>query len=369
VGNFAVSGTRTDQFNVDAALATGASIIGLDGPVNDFAQNYPSAGTTVATTFANLKAHIKKINAAGAVAFYTWERGAANFTSAQIGYVNDFNALMADFVQYGDGSGPPWMIIEDPSASTLVTSSNGTIALQNSADGTHDNIVGAQKRALALYPKFAPHLRELPGHRLRSLNMAKSGLGSRSIIQQAGFTGSVAAAGTGNSGNVPTNCSASQSGLATGVYSIQATSADADGNTWGNEQKIVCTATGAGSVNFVMTLDKTNIVTGDVIRGGCEIDVAAGATGLSGVSANLEWFPSTGGTTPTYDMIPGGVGTDPGGYAGFPLEPPPLPIGVFTGNPFTNLTVRVAFTAAGSATVIIRKPWAVRSTVNGQNVT
>jgi hypothetical protein len=132
---------------------------------------------------------------------------------------------------------------------------------------------------------------------------------------------------------------------------------------------MVCTATAAGSVNFIMTLDKSGIVTGDVIRGGVEVDVASGATGLSGVQCNLEWFPSTGGTTPTYDMFASGIGTDPGGYTGFPLEPPPLPIGIFTGQPFTNLCVRVAFSAAGSATVIIRKPWAVRSTVNGQNVT
>jgi len=355
LGNFGVSGTRTDQFNVAAAIATGASIIGLGDPTNDFAQQYPAAGTVVATAFANQKAQIKQINDAGAVCLYVWECGAENFSATMIGNTIDFLRLMADFMQYGDGDGrgPPNMVFLDGTPVLLNTAATASIDLLNTQDGTHNNIVAAQKFGLYAVPKIAPLLREIPGHRMRCA-LQSATYGTRNIWNSPGMTGAVAAAGTGNTGTVPTNAGAAQTGLATAVYSTQATSADADGNTWGNETKIVATATGAGTVSLIFALFKNNIVPGSIVRGSIEVDVSA-ATGLQNVSANLESFPTSGGPTATYDMIDSTLGTDPGGYTNFVLEPPPLVFGNFVGSPFTNLAVRVKFSAAGSATILVRK--------------
>lgn len=364
VGNFATSGFRTDQFApaVASALALKPVMLGIDGYVNDIAQLFPAQGTCATTAVANLKGYIKQANDQGVTVVFVPERGAENFTATQIGILNDANQLMADYLAYGDDfRGPPNVIVLDPYPSTVVTSTSNAVDLANTQDGTHDNIVAGQKFGLYNAGKLAPYLRPLPGHRLSSLNQ-NSGFGARNIWQSAGNTGSVAAGGTGNTGTVPTNSTSAQSGLATAVFSTQASVADADGNTWGNDVKIVATATGAGTVSLIYTLNRTNIVNGSIVRGNIEVDVTAGATGFQGVSADLESFPTSGGPTATYDMFDSGLGTDPGGYAGFVLEPPPLIFGAFVGSPFTNLAIRLKFSAAGSATVLVRKGVAVIAT-------
>lgn len=366
LGNAAVSGTRTDQYNVAAALASSAQIIGLTGFVNDIAQSYPTAGTAGATAVANLKSHIKRINANGQVVFYKRERGANGFTTAQQVQLNDANLAMDEFIAFGDDSvpglpGPPIVISFDASQVELTTSSNGTIALTNTVDGTHDNVAGAIAIGTLAANVLSPYLRQMPGYRLRSLN-EKATQGLRQLIQTSGFTGSAAATGTGNTGNLPTNCqSLSCTGGVTAAYTIQATSADANGDTWGNELEVVATASAAGTCKFTIALAFGQITAGDIIRGGIELDIS-GASALQGATCDLEWFPTTGGTQPTYDMFESTIGLDPGGYTGLCLEPPPMPIGAFTGTPFTNIGFRMTFNGAGGATAVIRKPWAFRAT-------
>lgn len=366
IGNAAVSGTRTAQYNVAAALASNAQIICLTGFVNDIAQNYPTAGTSGATAVANLKAYIKQINASGKVVFYKRERGANSFTTAQQVQLNDANLAMDEFIAFGDDSiaglpGPPIVISFDASQVELTTSSNGTIALTNTVDGTHDNVAGAIAIGTLAASVISPYLRQMPGYRLRSLN-EKATQGLRQLIQTSGFPGSVAVTGTGNTGNIPTNCTSwSCTGGVTAAYSIQATSADANGDSWGNEIKVIATAASAGTCRFTIALAQGLITAGDIIRGGIELDIS-GASALQGATCNLEWFPTTGGTQPTYDMFESTIGLDPGEYSGLCLEPPPMAIGAFTGVPFTNIGFRMTFNGAGGATAVIRKPWAFRAT-------
>jgi hypothetical protein len=365
LGNFAVSGSRTDQYNCAAALALNPAWLIVDGPINNFAAQLPSAGTTVAQALSDLKAIFKAANDQGTAVIYVWERGAENYNSTMIGNLNDFSRLFADYISYGDDyRGPPNVVVIDQTPSTVNTSSNGTIDLKNTQDGTHDNIPAGQLLGQAAATKLAPYLRERTLRRLASLNDSKAGFtgATRGIAQSAGLTGSVAVSGTGNSGTMATNMFTSNcTGGITAVYSTQATSADANGNTWGNELKVIFTAPAAGVCPFGFTLDKSNIAVGDFIRAGVEIDVSA-ATGLGSVAADIEWFPSTGGTVPAYDMIDSTLGTDAGGYTNLPLEPLPLPITTFTGQPFTNLRILVTFRAAGSMTLLVRKPWAYRAT-------
>jgi len=376
VGHFAVSGYRTDQFNFASAIAAGASNLVGDGPINSISQaaaGYTTVGgampgtavtaaNVVAVSLADIKAGIKAANDAGVRFFYVWERGAVSFTNAQIGQLNDFNRRMADYLAKGDDyRGVPNVVVLDPTPYSVITSNASAIALTNSVDGTHDNVKAAKITGFAFADKIAPYLNEMPGYRLRNLTQAKSGLGSLSLNPNPALSGSAAPGGTGNTGFIPSNFTAAQSGGVTGVFTIQATSADADGNTWGNEVKIDATATASGTVSLILALDRTNITLGDLIKGGFEIDVTAGATGVSGVQADIEWFPTTGGTSPMYDMSASTIGTDDGGYTNLVLSPDPLAITAYTGSPFTNLALRIAFSAAGSATVIVRKFWAERT--------
>ncbi len=80
------------------------------------------------------------------------------------------------------------------------------------------------------------------------------------------------------------------------------------------------------------------------------------------MTANLEWFPASGGTPAVHDLFKRDIGSDDGGYAGILLEPPPLLIVPgFTSAPYTNLVLRIFFSAAGSATITTRKWWAERT--------
>lgn len=337
------------------------------------AEGGPWAGTAV--TLANvakvavdtLAAHIKKLNNAGQLVLYVAETGAGNFTtgvSSMTGALNEFNRRMADLIWLGDSDGViPNVVMLDPSPARIVTSNAGGITLKSSTDTVHDDIAAGQRIGALFAPKMATILREMPSHQARSLMASKQGNGSVGLIYNPSMTGTtVAAGGTGNTGNIPpNNWTAGQSGLATGVFSVEDTVADADGNTWGKQVKIVCTATGAGIVSLLAVLDKSIFLPGDYINGGMEIDVSA-ATGLGSVDASLEWFPTTGGTIPVFDMIDSTLGNDAGGYSDFVLESPRLYIVPgYTGSPFCNLVLRVRFRSAGSVTVTTRKWWAERS--------
>lgn len=370
LGSLAVSGTRSDQHiatQLDAAIALNPAFIIWQGVVNDIAQQYPTAGTVVSTCVANYKTLVKRVNAAGITFVHLWDRGAGNMNTTQIGQLNDINRLLADYLLYGDADGVPNVIVIDNTAATTVVSNTAGISLKANMtqDQVRDNIAGAKASGYNAAVEFAPYLRKRPGHKLRNAVQAKSGFGSRSMFTAAGFGGSVAVTGTGNTGNIPTNMvSASCSGGVTAAYSVQTSAADADGNTWG-EMKIVVTATAAGTCFVYNSLDRAGIVNGAIIRGGFEYDVVAGATGLACVFGDLEWFPGGGGTSPMYDFLPPaatGWGNDTGGQVGLNVEPDPLVIGAFTGTPFTNLALRVQMNGAGTATIITRKWWAELAT-------
>src|SRR5260370_15205380 len=287
LGNYAMSGMRSDQFapQIQAAINTRARFAVMQGFLNDAAQN-----ATVTNIVATMKNYTKAFNDNGMTAVLVWERGSAGLSGGQIGVVNDVNRYLLDFIHFGDVGdwrGPPDVIVLDPIPSTVVTSSNGTIQLKNSQDGVHDNVAGAQAFGLYASGVMAPFMRPYAGHRLSSLNHSKSGLGVRSLIKQAGFTGSLSVTGAGHRGNVPTNCHDFEQGGATAAFTINPTVADADGNTWGNEVKLVANATSSGSVGLSCSLDFTNIVPRDFIRRAIQIAVPPRATRLHCSSLHL----------------------------------------------------------------------------------
>jgi hypothetical protein len=362
LGHFAVSGTTSTQHiatQLAPAVALKPSFMFWQGFVNDIAQ-----GTTVASIVANYKTLVKTCNAAGITFVHLWERGAGNMSAAQIAQCNDANRQIADWLLWGEPGYFPNVIVLDTTVVTTTTSSSSAIVIPNSQDQVHDNIAGAKLLGSYAATKMAPHLRERPGHRLRYLTQGKVGMGSLSAMPVAsvGLPGSTAATGTGNTGTTSTGLvTGSCTGGVTCAFTIQATSPDADGNTWGNEQKMVVTATAAGTASCYISLDRTGLAPGVILRGGMEYDCLAGATGLSNAYADLEFFPQAGGTSPMYDMLPPaatGWGSDTGGETNLVLEPDALVFPAYTGTPFTNLAFRVQMNGAGTATFLVRKFWA-----------
>jgi hypothetical protein len=367
--NYGFSGWRTDQFLANLLLVTSsnAGAVLIDGPINDIAQLYPTAATCAMTALANLKIMVKACNDNGIRVYYAWERGANSYTAQQIGVLADFNRLMVDYVNNGDDfRGPPNVVVLDASAAALTTSNIGTIALKNSGDGTHDNIAAAQAIGNYLAPIIAPYLNPSPGHRQTSLNQSASSAANSlyNMMISPGFSGtSGGAGGAGNTGNIPAPWVATQSGLATAVFSFAAGAADADGNSWGNDVTITATATGAGTVSMYIPLTISNVLAGDTIRGGMEYDVSA-ATGLNGVQVDFQPF-NTQNTPGTIDMSVNSnaiAGNDAGSYSNYVAEPPPLKLPANqTGLTAIRLRMDIVFRGAGSATIKVRKPWAERS--------
>ncbi len=152
-----------------------------------------------------------------------------------IGAVNNLNRLMADYLENGDGlRGPPDVVVLDPTPLCVVTSNASAIELNHSEDGTHDNVKAAKIIGFAFADKLAPHLREMPVHRMRSM-VQSAGFGKAALNPSPAMSGSVTAGGTGNTGQIPTGFESFQADLATTAFAVQATIADDDGNAWGNK--------------------------------------------------------------------------------------------------------------------------------------
>lgn len=362
-GNFAISGTRTDEYfaQMASALASNASIMFIGDATNDIGQSYPTAGTVVATAVANTKALIKQANDAGMQVWYGMTRGANAWTTAQIGYMNDINRQLADYFMNGDDfRGPPNVVVLDSTPYAVTTSNASAIVLKNSADGTHDNIAGAKIIGAAFAAKLAPYLREYPGHRLTRLTQGVYGIGTRGLLTNPGLAGTGGSVSSGVTGSAPTGVNISGFGGATATASIEAVPTDADGNTWGNRIKLVITGgASAGGISVVMPFNQSLVQQGDLIKASWWADVASGPTGLLGVEMRTEWYPTTGQTAFPIDMSTTSIGTDPGGYT-LVLEPEPLSITAYTGVPYCNSNVVIQVAAGGTPTVYLYKPLAER---------
>lgn len=365
LGNFAHSGDRTDQYapGVAAAIATGAANLLLTDATNDVGQVYPSAATVVATAVANLKAYIKQADAAGMRVFFLWMRGAQSWSQDQIGYMNDINRQLAEFIMRGDDEGgPPNVVVLDSTPYAVVTGNPNAIELKHSEDGTHDNITAARIIGAAFAEQVGPNLRCLPGNRSR-LTQGDFAMGTRGLLTNPGLGGTDGQVMPGTAGVLPSGLKGSRTGTATAVFSVEDTVPDANGNTFGKQIKIVVSGgASGGEIQIEMPFNQSRIVVGDRIRSGWEIDVAAGATAFGGVEVLTEWYPQTGQTAfPIDGFVLPGSGVNLGGYAGYPSEPDPLPITPFTGTPWCNSRVRIPVGAGGSATVTLRKPIGERS--------
>ena len=344
--NFAVSGHRTDQqlAYLQSAINTGAGNLLIWLGVNDFSQN-----VTDAVAFENVKAMCKAALAAGMRPWVFTEPGATAMNATQTGYRNDFNQRLREYAESGVG-----VVLYDLADAMCDNDATSAIAFKTnySADGTHPNANGSYYMGLAFSGLVKDVIPPLP---IQAIDGREAnGVGTSSKIYNPMFAvGTAGAVGTGNSGTLPTSFTGLRTGSANGAFSI---APEPDG--YGNQVTINATFAAADeTVRVSQGLDFASLTAGDIIEGGCEIDIASGPTNLRSAVCMID--VTVDGVQTQYFGMMGATayGSIPGGGTKMVLRTGKLTI------PAGNLTaaswqVRLYAHGAGSASVTVRKPWA-----------
>lgn len=354
VGNFAVAGQRSDQFMVplSQALATKARFLVVFGVVNDLAQN---VGAVAA--WANIRQIIDAGISAGMIVITCTEPGATGFTAAQIAERNDFNARL-----YAYAAQKPGLLVLDYAGLVLDPTATSSITFRTqggqslSYDGTHLANSGARVVGTALAGLLAPMIPSRPvGQPIDGLSQS----GTAMLLKNGLFlttTGGSTAAGI--TGSVPANWGALRTGAATANVSTQA-STNPDGI--GNEFVIAATSTAANERIQLSQSVTTGVTFGDVMNAICEVGVDAGSSNMRSVRAYITtWTDGLTVSTQRFDMQPlnSGVSDNKNSLTTAytdTLAPDPHTVQSGTSFDRVDFTIAVEFSAAGSATVRLRK--------------
>lgn len=354
---FGKSGDRTDQVlaRLPAAIASGAGMLYILVGLNDISQNYPTAATSGATAFANVRTMIDAGRAAGMIVVIEAEVGANGLTAAQIAQVNEFNSLLFEY-----GERTPGLHIND-ARFTVMQPSYGDGALQFRAglsyDGIHLNGCGssyAGEGLAALLDKLVP---PRPGVALNT-RTALVGLGRRQLLANPIFvTTTGGTLGTGATGTVPAGFGGSVSGGgATATYGTQA---DVDGI--GNNAVVDATFTAAGSqVRFFQDVPAANYVAGDIVQGVAVIDVLGTPSNLAALMLQLvQSTAASGGQSFDNFSMYGPVGTGQLGVdraVRFTMQTRPYTLLPAVGaGAYVQLSVRAITGGSGGAKFVVRQ--------------
>lgn len=354
---FGKSGDRTDQVlaRLPAAIASGAGMLYILVGLNDISQNYPTAATSGATAFANVRTMIDAGRTAGMIVVVEAEVAANNLTGAQIAQVNEFNALLFEY-----GERTPGLHIND-ARFTVMQPSYGDGALQFRAglsyDGIHLNGRGSSYAGEALAALLDRLVPPRPGVALNT-RTALVGLGRRQLLANPIFmTTTGGTLNTGASGTVPAGFGGVVSGGgATATYGTQA---DVDGI--GNNAVIDATFTAGGSqVRLFQDVAAANYQAGDIVEGVAVIDVLGTPTGLAALMLQLvqSTAASGGQSFDNYSMY-GPVGTGQLGVdraVRFTMKTRPFVLLPAVGSgAYTQLSVRAVTAGAGGCKFVVRQ--------------
>jgi lysophospholipase L1-like esterase len=359
VYDFGVSGDTSTQAlaRLPAALATRPAFLQITLGVNDI-----GGGSTDATPYANIVTMARAALAQGTRPIISIDTGSSAFTTTQIGYLNDLNQRLRQFV-----AATPGAVLFDPSDTVLQHANSGTIAWKTgySNEGLHANLLGSYWEGVA-YAQLIQYL--IPALPTQSTVATESrGFGSSALLGNAMFYNATGGTlGTGATGTVPNGFTVTATGAATVTVSTGAsTTTDITGAAEGNEVTLAVTCTSAAtptapqSVYVQAGMTATDFTGGTTqAQAGAEVSVASGATGLAGVTTYMN-IASANGTNVVYDMLPDvgtNYGTIPGGYTAVHVTPVvTAPTGTVTG---ANWFTRAYCTGAGSFTFKVRRPWA-----------
>lgn len=351
----AQSGKRSDEYTASTytnpIYASSACNLVIYGAVNDIGQNYPTATTSAATAYANIKTVALQWIGMGRRVFLPTETGATNqaSNSTQVGQTAQFNRLIRQFCL----ENPNCVIL--PIAETLMDPTQ-TMAFRSNVtgDGVHPNLVGgvlAAGRAVAQI--MAPIIPAYNGLVTTAGEVYANGgvqWFPNPTFQTTTGGNCVTTANLTVSGSQPagiTSCSSNVSG-STLTSSIAA-------GPYGNDWVLAMTTAAGGYIHIQM--DLTSIATespGDIFTGNAEYDVAAGATNFQGCGFHFE-SNRNGATTYTESNLETTFNAAFDNTAKtFQIQSPPLTVQTGTRGWLTNY-LDCYFSGAGSATINLRR--------------
>jgi hypothetical protein len=353
--NFGVSGERSDQHlsRLKQAIDTGAYVLYIHTGVNDIAQSYPTAATSGATAFSNIRIMIDAAIDAGMLPLVVLEPGANNFNPAMNAQLYILQQMLREYAETC-----PHMVLFDlpgavynpAAASTTVLSLLGTI------DGVHQGSLGAYLGGKAFAQVLIAIMPPRPhGFRSAVENPTTSLI---NLTANPMFTGgSAGTVGAGLSGQIGSSFVGSRSGGGTAVASVAA-STDGSG-LW--EQILQCTFAAAGDeVNVHQDIPTTLWNAGDILQSHAEVVVDAGSVNLSGAYLYLQANGTIGGSSVASTAMDGYVnGTQHGATSteGFKLNysTEKLIVPNYDVKSWVTAHVKVVGSGAGSATVRVRR--------------
>ncbi|MBF5091534.1 hypothetical protein F1640_16285 [Novosphingobium sp. NBM11] len=281
---YGVSGDRTDQMlaRIDAAVASGAGLLYIQGGVNDITQQYPSAGTSGATAAANIVTMAEKGRRAGMVVVIEMEVGTGAWTDAsRLGQWLELNRRLRDYTDVTPGVYPhdARSIVLDPAtASNAIAYRSGY-----SWDPTHANGRGAYRWGKSLATLLASIVPVRAPLLLASRAEGDVANGRRQLADNPLFT--TASGGTLMNGATGTGPQSWLFGpTAAGPTATISTEANAIANA------AVCDITftaAAQEIRYQQSVNLANWQAGDVVQMIADVEIVTPGV-LSGVYGTLD---------------------------------------------------------------------------------
>lgn len=351
-GNLGVSGERTDQVmtRVPAVIASGAGTVWLCVGTNDIAQQYPSAGTVVATTFANIVSMVDSLVAAGCQVILEMVVGAASYSATLIGQLNELNQRLVEFAYTRNR-----VYLHDASR-MLLNPTNSTSALafktNYAYDATHPSSLGGYywgKSLAALVQQIVPAIPRL-GH----LNVADAqrqpALSNGLFTTQTGGLTNIGAALT--SGAVPGGWTLLRSGSPTVAITYGTDDGTALDPSMGSKVILTCTFTAAGErVTLQQDIATANWSPGDIVDTGVRHRLVSGMANTASVRHQLSH--SVDGNLVNYYSMIEPVSTEYGPDEGYTIDHTIGPVVTVSGTTKNHLTHINAVVARAAGTVVV----------------
>jgi lysophospholipase L1-like esterase len=350
--NLGNSGERTDQVlaRLKTAIDTGAYVLYIHCGVNDIAQNYPTASTSGATAFSNIRTMIDAAVYAGMLPLVCLDPGANSMATAQIAQLFILNQMLREYAE----TCPRMVLVDIPSALwNPAATSTTALALVGTVDGTHEGNLGAYNAGKL----FAAALQAIMPPRPHGVRSAVEVPGTSliNLLNNPMFT--TVSGGTlsgGNTGTVAGSWTGNRTGGSSGVFSV-GTAGDGSGLY---EQVMACTFAAAGEeVRIQQDVNIANWSIGDILQASSEIAVDAGSSNLAGVYTYLQVNGSGNGFAAITSMDGYCVGAGAGSTEGYKLNhlTEKLVVPNYTTKSWATMHVKAIAAGAGSATVRIRR--------------
>lgn len=356
VGNFAVAGLRSDQYlqYVANAIATNARWCIIWGVINDITAGVSALGS--GGFWAGMSTAVDKLVAAGMNVIMVSETGISTLTSAQQGYVNQYNQLCREKTESTVGV----YYFDINSALLDSATSVPTFRTGYSQDGTHTVTLGGAAGGVAYFAQFGGLFAPFGQQAANASDVGANG-GIQLLTNPMWITATGATFGGGSppTGAGPANWFADAPTGYTVVSSVT-------GQNW----RLVITPNGAGTVSqyffFLPGGSGANYgapLPGYIYQCGCQVAVQASSQNYTGPQSRILLQLLTNGTNIDYQPsdLYAPVADGPGPTTAYTKTMKSPKFTVPSG--WSSVTqwyfyVEHNFTAAGTATTIdLSSPW------------